>query len=146
MSVPNTFASATGSVPLANLDANFAYYDAALQANGTAISFPGTATFSSAILATAPTTVNASTHTVAATAFSLIFTTTNCTVTLPTASSNSGRILMIKTITANSVVSASSNVVPLNSATAGTAILAATAGKFAMLQSNGTNWVVMMAN
>jgi len=29
MSVPNTFAAATGSIPLANLDANFAYYDAA---------------------------------------------------------------------------------------------------------------------
>ena len=29
MSVPNTFASATAAIPLANLDANFAYYDAA---------------------------------------------------------------------------------------------------------------------
>jgi hypothetical protein len=29
MSVPNTFASATTPIPLSNLDANFAYYDAA---------------------------------------------------------------------------------------------------------------------
>ena len=34
----------------------------------------------------------------------------------------------------------------IGSATAGTAILAATAGKFAYLQSDGTNWIVMMAN
>lgn len=31
MSVPNTFSSATSTIPLANLDANFAYYDAAFQ-------------------------------------------------------------------------------------------------------------------
>lgn len=29
MAVPNTFASATSAIPLSNLDANFAYYDAA---------------------------------------------------------------------------------------------------------------------
>lgn len=29
---------------------------------------------------------------------------------------------------------------------AGTAILAATAGKFALLQYNGTNWITWMAN
>lgn len=68
------------------------------------------------------------------------------TVTLPAASSWTGRELTIKTIAAQTVVSASSNVVPLNSATAGTAILAATAGKFATLVSDGTNWVIMAAN
>jgi hypothetical protein len=31
MSVPNTFATATSAIPLANLDADFAYYDAAFQ-------------------------------------------------------------------------------------------------------------------
>jgi len=54
-----------------------------------------------------------------------------------------GRELNIKTITANTVVSASSNVAPLTSATAGTAILAATAGKWARLVSDGTNWRIM---
>ena len=56
------------------------------------------------------------------------------------------KVLFIKNITATAVISATANVVPLGSATAGTAILAATAGKFAMLQSDGTNWVTMMAN
>lgn len=65
------------------------------------------------------------------------------TVTFPTASANTGRIVWIKTIAAQTVVSASSNVQPVNSATAGTAILAATAGAWAMLVCNGTDWVVM---
>lgn len=68
------------------------------------------------------------------------------TVTLPTASSYTGREIIIKTIAAFTVVSASSNVVPIASATAGTAILAATAGKCATLVSDGTNWVIMCAN
>ena len=37
MSVPNTFAAATSAIPLANLDADFAYYDAAFQIVGTAM-------------------------------------------------------------------------------------------------------------
>lgn len=72
--------------------------------------------------------------------------TASITVTLPAAASFSGRSINIKTIAAFTVVSASANVVPLASATAGTAILAATAGKYATLVSNGTNWVIMAAN
>ncbi len=69
------------------------------------------------------------------------------TVTLPTAGvPNIGREIMIKTIAAQTVVSASSNVVPLVGGAAGTAILAATAGKWATLVSDGTNWVIMAAN
>lgn len=68
------------------------------------------------------------------------------TVTLPTASSFSGRLIRIKTIAAQTVVSASSNVVPLVGGAAGTAILAATAGKWATLQSDGTNWIIMEGN
>lgn len=68
------------------------------------------------------------------------------TVTFPTASANTGRVVWIKTIAAQAVSSASSNVQPLTSATAGTAILTGTAGKFAMLVCNGTDWVVMSAN
>lgn len=41
MAVPNTFASATTSIPLANLDANFAYYDAAYSIVSTTITFNG---------------------------------------------------------------------------------------------------------
>lgn len=65
------------------------------------------------------------------------------TVTLPAAASNVGRVIFIKTIAAQTVVSASSNVQPIGSATAGTAILAASAGAWAMLVSNGTNWIIM---
>jgi len=44
------------------------------------------------------------------------------------------------------VISASTNVRPVNSATLGTAILAATAGKWATLVcEDGTNWVIMAA-
>lgn len=68
------------------------------------------------------------------------------TITLPAASTNTSRVLTIKTVTANTVVSNASNVVPIDTATAGTAILAATAGKYAKLVSDGTNWVIMSAN
>jgi hypothetical protein len=98
------------------------------------------------IATTAPVQVNAATHTVAATTVTMIFHTTNCTVTLPTASTNTGRILWIKNRTANTVISNASNVIPRNSNTAGTAILSATAGQWAMLQSDGTNWIVMAGN
>ena len=52
----------------------------------------------------------------------------------------------VKNIQAQTVVSASANVKPIGSNTAGTAILAATAGKFATLVSDGTNWIIMQAN
>jgi len=67
------------------------------------------------------------------------------TVTLPAAASWTGREVMIKNInggTLASVISASSNVVPINSSTAGTAILpVAQAGAWVTLVSNGTSWV-----
>lgn len=68
------------------------------------------------------------------------------TVTLPAAASVPGREIMIKTIAAFTVVSASANVVPLAGGAAGTAILAAIAGRWATLVSNGTNWVIMQGN
>lgn len=67
------------------------------------------------------------------------------TVTFPAASSWTGREVIIKTIAAQTVVSASSNVVPLAGGAAGTAILAASAGAWATLVSDGTNWVIMQA-
>ncbi len=70
----------------------------------------------------------------------------NSTYTLPAAASNPGRIIDIRTTTANTVVSASSNVIPLAGGAAGTAILAATAGKYARLKSDGTNWQIMQAS
>lgn len=94
----------------------------------------------------APSLVNAATYATATTDVSLRFTTTACTVTLPSAASFSGRILYLNNVTAIAVTSSANNVIPLGSNTAGTAILAATAGKFAMIQSDGTNWITMMAN
>ena len=66
-----------------------------------------------------------------------------CVVTLPAAASWTGRILVIKTIQAQAVTSASSNVIPANSNTAGNAIVSGTAGNWAMLVSDGTAWVIM---
>jgi hypothetical protein len=66
-----------------------------------------------------------------------------CTLTLPAAASFTGRQIGVKTIQAQTVVSATSNVVPLAGGAAGTAILAATAGKWATLVSDGTSWVMM---
>ena len=66
----------------------------------------------------------------------------SCTVTLPTASTNSGRVLHFQNYQAQTLVSASSNVVPLVGGAAGTAILAAVAGDTATLVSDGTNWIM----
>jgi hypothetical protein len=66
-----------------------------------------------------------------------------CTVTLPTASSYSGRVLTFQNYQAQFLVSASSNVVPLGGGAAGTAILENVAGNWATLVSNGTNWIMM---
>lgn len=66
-----------------------------------------------------------------------------CTVTLPTASLWSGRQLTFKNMQAQTLVSASSNVVPIDSTVAGTAILLAVVGNWATMVSDGTNWVIM---
>jgi hypothetical protein len=66
-----------------------------------------------------------------------------CTVTLPTASAWSGRYITFKNMQAQTLVSASSNVVPIDSTTAGTSILLAVVGNWATMVSDGTNWVIM---
>jgi hypothetical protein len=243
MSVPNSFASSSSPIPLSNLDANFAYYDASFDIVGANITYLGTVsggnftftlgntttainlgtsqtsgtiilggtsstgaitigrstgaqtlnfgtgattsgttktinigtagvsgsitnitigslvagatgtttigslnTIVEGFAATSPRTVNAATYTQLIDDYSLIVTTTAPTITLLSAATYPGKVLFIKNITATAVTSASSNVVPLASATPGTAILPATAGRFVMLQSDGTSWVVMMAN
>lgn len=120
--------------------------DAAIDANSV-IGYVKAVSTAKADKTIAPVTVTATTHTVAATTNFLIFNTTgNCTVTLPSPSTNSGRVLWVKNIAAFSITSASSNVKPLTTNTAGTAILSNSAGKFAQLVSDGTNWIVMSAN
>jgi hypothetical protein len=65
------------------------------------------------------------------------------TLTLPTPASNTGRVLFVSTIQAQTVVSASSNVVPREGGAASTAILPNTDGAWSMLVCDGTNWIEM---
>ncbi len=65
-----------------------------------------------------------------------------CTVTLPTASSWTGRVLRFQNYQVQAVVSASSNVVPLTGGAAGTSILLASSGDAATLVSDGSNWLM----
>lgn len=69
----------------------------------------------------------------------------NFTITLPSAASNVGRWLYLQQLGTSLVSSASSNVTALGTTTAGTLILQGTVGKWAALQSDGTNWRIMMA-
>ena len=66
-----------------------------------------------------------------------------CVVTLPAAASYSGRVVTFKTVQAFAINSASSNVVPRAGGAAGTAIVSGTAGNWAELVSDGSNWVIM---
>lgn len=66
----------------------------------------------------------------------------SCSVTLPSASTSTGRVLHFQNHQAQTLVSASSNVVPLAGGAAGTAILQAVAGANATLVSDGTNWIM----
>ena len=66
-----------------------------------------------------------------------------CTVTLPAASAWGGRAVTFKNLQLQTLVSASSNVVPLIGGAAGTAILPGLVGSWATLVSDGTNWVIM---
>ena len=67
------------------------------------------------------------------------------TLTFPAASSWPGRYITIKNLQTQLVNSASSNIVPIDSATAGTAILLNVIGNWATMVSDGTNWVIMQA-
>jgi hypothetical protein len=62
-------------------------------------------------------------------------------VTLP--SGSLGRVLYFQNYQAQTLVSASSNVVPRAGGAAGTAILAAVAGDTCTLVSDGTSWIMM---
>jgi len=65
------------------------------------------------------------------------------TLTFPAASSWTGRSITVKNMQAQLVNSATSNIVPIDSTTAGTAILLAVVGNWATMVSDGTNWVIM---
>ena len=65
------------------------------------------------------------------------------TLSLPSAALFPAREIYVKTLQAQTVVSVTANVVPLAGGAAGTAILPATVGAWALLVSDGTNWVTM---
>ena len=67
------------------------------------------------------------------------------TLTFPAASSWTGRSITVKNMQAQLVNSAASNIVPIDSTLAGTAILLAVIGNWATMVSDGTNWVIMQA-
>ena len=67
------------------------------------------------------------------------------TLTFPAASAWTGRSITVKNMQTQSVNSASSNIVPIGSTTAGTAILLNVVGNWATMVSDGTNWVIMQA-
>ena len=97
-------------------------------------------------LASAP--ITAATYTVTASDTHLLFNpTAGTTVTLPAVATNYGRELTMRTISGTqTVISATSNVAPGTSTTAGTAILAATAGKWCYMVCDGVQWNIQMYN
>lgn len=66
-----------------------------------------------------------------------------CVVTLPTASTSSGVSLTFKTLQAQTVISAESNVVSVTGTVPSTLILSGYVGNWATLVSDGVNWVIM---
>ena len=92
----------------------------------------------------APVTVTNSTYTITEQTNKFIFNRAGTiTVTLPDPTTSLGNTLWFKTIQAQTVISASSNVVPIDDTVAGTAILPATDGAWCTLFCNGTSWVIM---
>ena len=91
----------------------------------------------------APTTVTTATYSISTTDLWVINNYAgSLTLTLPTASSYSGRVLNIQNYQAFTVVSASSNVVQIDGSATNTSILLASSGYRCTLVSNGTNWVM----
>jgi hypothetical protein len=118
-------------------------WSAAATFNGAA-SFNGAATISGPLVANNSAGFQTLSGTGTVTSGLVIVTSTAATtLTLPAATTK-GQELKIKmgATNTNAIISASSNVVPLNSTTAGTAIIAAS-GKFAYLVADGTNWQIV---
>lgn len=99
----------------------------------------------------APVTITAASYTVAATDYAIIIAHTvgTHTITLPTAATNAGRMLMIKKTVNLIVQSATANVVPRAGGAAAVTLIpgtTATAGHWVHLICDGTNWVIMASN
>lgn len=93
----------------------------------------------------APVTVTTD-YTVAATAYYIISNrAASNTLTLPAVATSAGRILKVQTRTAQTVVSATSNVTQKAGGAATTAILPATIGAWAELVCDGSTWIIVAA-
>ena len=135
-------AAATISSPLSYSSGTLSIGQSTTSTNGY-LSSTDWNTFNNKQAVSAPVTVSASTYSVAATDIWIINNYAGTmTLTLPTASSYSGRVLNVQNYQAYTVVSASSNVVPISGGAAGTAILNAIAGDRCTLVSNGTSWLI----
>lgn len=127
-------------------DANLFFLDASTDRIGIGTNTPtAKLQINGSFALNAPITVTTD-YTVAATANYVISNraATN-TITLPAASSSTGRVIKFMTRTAQTVVSASSNVIQKGGGAATTAILPATIGAWAELVSDGTNWIIVSA-
>ena len=71
---------------------------------------------------------------------------TICTLTLLDPTLYSGHLIKINTWQAFGVQSNANNVVPQAGGAAGSAILTTTAGKWAILVSDGINWIIVQSN
>ena len=106
----------------------------------------GNATVSGALIRGVPVTKTTSFTLAATESYVICNGAGTIAVTLPAASAAAGRDVTIKTIAAQTVTSAASDVYPLAGGALGTAILLGTAGKYARLVSNSSGWVIMEAN
>ncbi len=131
-----------------NIDGGTFSVDTVLNTVGVGTATPNTKlSVSGPIALYPPTKVITAAYTVTTNDSSLIIDTiANCNLVMPAAATYPGRILYIKNIAARSVNSTSANIKPIDSNTSANSILTNTAGKFAMLQSDGADWVIMMSN
>lgn len=127
-------------------DVNLFYLDASTNRIGIGTATPTAKLQVNGSFATGAPVVVTADYTVADTAHYIISNrAAGNTITLPAASTSSGRILKIMTRTAFAVTSASSNVTQKGGGAATNAILPATIGAWAELVSDGTTWLIVTA-
>jgi hypothetical protein len=113
---------------------------------GTVLSISGNTTVNGTFGTPTPQTLGGSGGTVLSSSVIITTVSGSFTAFLPNPALTPGGWMVIKTTGATIVVSSTSNVVPLTGGAAGGPILPGGAGKWASMQSDGTNWVIMMAN
>ena len=103
--------------------------------------------FNGSAINSTPSVQTVSSYTVATKDVAVIFdVAATSTLTLPVGSLFPGRRIRVVTRQARAVLSSQSNIIPITGGAATNAILAATAGKWADLESDGTYWVITASN